>query len=66
MKIKPPTLQTAVQQPTNRPSYRTAEVYTARCPKCITGSLNPGYDQYGKFVTCLNCGWQKDLPNTLD
>lgn len=66
MKFQNQTLQPAVQQPTNHPSYRTAEVYPASCPKCITGALNPGYDQYGKFIACLNCGWQKDLPNTVD
>lgn len=66
MKNTTQTIKTAAGQTTNHPSYRTAEVYPGSCPKCITGSLNPGYDQYGKFVTCLNCGWQKDLPNTID
>jgi hypothetical protein len=34
------------------------------CPKCKTGVLFLGGDNYGKFLTCGNCGWQ--LPQAKD
>ena len=31
------------------------------CPRC-TGDLLENRDQYGSFVTCMQCGFSKDLP----
>jgi DNA-directed RNA polymerase subunit M/transcription elongation factor TFIIS len=30
------------------------------CPKC-RGALFVDRDSYGRFLTCSNCGWQRDL-----
>ncbi len=30
------------------------------CPKC-SGDLEMRRDIYGMFVSCLQCGWQRDL-----
>ena len=35
------------------------------CPKCL-GAIVSDRDHYGKFVYCLNCGWQRDLHEALD
>ena len=34
------------------------------CPKC-QGALNLVSDMYGRYVNCLQCGFTKDLPDTL-
>lgn len=34
------------------------------CPKC-QGTLNLVSDMYGRYVNCLQCGFAKDLPDTL-
>jgi hypothetical protein len=31
------------------------------CPKCKTGALFLDRDNYGRFLTCGNCGWSRDL-----
>ena len=31
------------------------------CPRC-SGDLYADYDQYGPYVTCAQCGFNKDLP----
>lgn len=31
------------------------------CPRC-TGDLFEDRDQYGSFVTCMQCGFHKDVP----
>ena len=34
------------------------------CPKC-QGTLNLASDMYGRYVNCLQCGFTRDLPETL-
>ena len=31
------------------------------CPKC-RGDMSPGEDQFGKYLSCLQCGLLLDLP----
>ena len=31
------------------------------CPKC-RGDMSPGEDQYGKYLSCLQCGLMQDVP----
>ena len=31
------------------------------CPKC-EGDVALNKDYYGFYVTCLQCGWSKDIP----
>ena len=31
------------------------------CPRCITGSVIRGGDNYGLYIQCLQCGYLKDL-----
>lgn len=31
------------------------------CPKC-RGDMSPGEDQYGKYLSCLQCGLLLDVP----
>ena len=31
------------------------------CPRC-TGDLFEDRDQYGSFITCMQCGFSKDIP----
>ncbi len=33
-----------------------------RCPRC-SGDLFEDRDQYGPFVTCMQCGLNKDIPD---
>ena len=33
-----------------------------QCPRC-SGDLFEDKDQYGKFITCMQCGFAKDAPN---
>ncbi len=35
-------------------------VYLKSCPKCL-GDLTLGRDSYGTFVSCLQCGFMRDL-----
>ena len=35
-------------------------VYLKSCPKCL-GDLTVGQDAYGTFISCLQCGFMKDL-----
>ena len=35
------------------------------CPKCL-GATVTDRDRYGRFVSCLNCGWLRDLNEPLD
>ena len=30
------------------------------CPRC-NGDLSEGRDQYGSFITCMQCGFSKDV-----
>lgn len=32
------------------------------CPRC-SGDLFEDRDQYGKFITCMQCGLIRDVPN---
>ena len=34
------------------------------CPKC-QGTLALASDMYGRYVNCLQCGFTRDLPDTL-
>ncbi len=34
------------------------------CPKC-QGSLYLATDMYGRYINCLQCGFTRDLPDTL-
>ena len=31
------------------------------CPKC-RGDMSPGEDQYGKYLSCLQCGLLLEIP----
>ena len=33
-----------------------------RCPRC-TGDLYEDRDVYGPFITCVQCGFSRDIPN---
>lgn len=35
-------------------------VYLKACPKCL-GDLTVAKDGYGTFISCLQCGFMKDL-----
>jgi hypothetical protein len=35
-----------------------------KCPRC-SGDLYEEEDQYGSFVTCMQCGFSKDIHNKL-
>lgn len=35
-------------------------VYLKSCPKCL-GDLTVAQDGYGAFISCLQCGFMKDL-----
>ena len=35
------------------------------CPRC-SGDLLEDRDQYGYFVTCMQCGFHKDVPADLE
>ena len=35
------------------------------CPRC-TGDLFHERDQYGHFVTCVQCGFSKDVPRSTN
>ena len=35
-------------------------VYLKSCPKCL-GDLTVAQDGYGTFISCLQCGFMKDL-----
>lgn len=34
------------------------------CPKC-QGALNLASDMYGRYISCLQCGFSRDLPDVL-
>ena len=36
-------------------------MYLKECPKCH-GDLNTGEDIHGRYVSCLQCGYLRDLP----
>ncbi|MDA0264621.1 MAG: hypothetical protein O3A93_10795 [Chloroflexi bacterium] len=36
-------------------------MYLKECPKC-QGDLYEGSDMYGQYVSCLQCGYSRDLP----
>ena len=33
------------------------------CPRC-SGDLFEDRDQYGAFITCMQCGFTRDVPNS--
>ena len=35
-------------------------VYLKSCPKCL-GDLTMGQDGYGTFISCLQCGFMRDI-----
>ncbi len=35
-------------------------VYLKSCPKCL-GDLTMGQDTYGTFISCLQCGFMRDI-----
>ena len=35
-------------------------VYLNSCPKCL-GDLTMGHDAYGTFISCLQCGFMRDI-----
>ena len=37
-------------------------MYLMECQKCH-GDLNAGEDIHGKYVSCMQCGYQKDVPS---
>ncbi len=36
-------------------------MYLRECPRCH-GDLNAGEDIHGKYVSCMQCGYLKDVP----
>lgn len=36
-----------------------------RCPRC-SGDLYEDNDQYGQFITCVQCGFSKDIYNKVE
>lgn len=38
-------------------------IFLKECPRC-QGDLSEGSDAYGKFVSCLQCGYLKDVDVT--
>ena len=36
------------------------------CPKCIGGDLHVDRDMYGWYLKCLQCGYLRDLPRTVE
>jgi predicted nucleic-acid-binding Zn-ribbon protein len=38
----------------------TGQFHLKKCPRC-TGDLYFDKDQFGPFVTCLQCGYSRDL-----
>lgn len=36
------------------------------CPRCKKGDLALDSDQYGWYEYCLQCGYVRDLPDTVD
>ncbi len=36
-----------------------------RCPRC-SGDLYEDNDQYGQFITCVQCGFSKDVHSKLE
>ena len=39
-------------------------MYLRECPKCH-GDLNTGEDIHGKYVSCMQCGYLKDVRSEL-
>ena len=37
-------------------------IYFKECPKCH-GDLVAGGDVHGKYVSCIQCGYMRDLPD---
>ena len=35
------------------------------CPRC-SGDLYQDQDQYGPFITCMQCGFSKDTPGSVE
>ena len=35
-------------------------IYFSACPKC-RGDLTIGQDSYGSFISCLQCGFMRDI-----
>ena len=40
---------------------RLIMMYLRECPKC-NGDLNAEEDIHGKYVSCMQCGYLKDVP----
>ncbi len=36
-------------------------IYLKSCPRCI-GDLNEGYDLFGHFLSCVQCGYELSDP----
>ena len=36
-------------------------MYLKECPKC-DGDLVAGGDMYGEYVSCIQCGYMRDVP----
>ena len=39
--------------------------YFNDCPKCINGTIRKLKDQYGEYLSCVTCGYNKELGNVL-
>ncbi len=37
-------------------------MYFKECPKCH-GDLIAGEDMHGRYLSCIQCGYLKDIPN---
>ena len=39
-------------------------MYFKKCPKCH-GDLFDGEDLHGRYVSCIQCGYMRDLPEEI-
>jgi hypothetical protein len=47
-------------------SRRTGMLYFKACPKCHTGTVEHGSDNWGQYLQCLMCGYQRDFAPGTD
>lgn len=40
-------------------------LWSKACPKCQTGDVVLGRDKYGPYVHCMQCGYMRDLKESL-
>lgn len=40
-------------------------IWFKACPRCQMGDITSGQDRYGRYVLCLQCGYLKDLEDSV-